>query len=85
MKAHPTPAQQRLVILCSTLCHSVWAQVYCLPDGYEVVDNSLNDIRQFINPVFSPEAVASLDAGTRSKTALLCRCPFRLLDIDMLG
>lgn len=37
-------------------------QVFALPDGYEVVDQSLQDIKQVLNPTFSREDVASLDA-----------------------
>ncbi len=35
--------------------------VYCLPDGYEVVERSLDDIRYVLNPTFSAEEVARLD------------------------
>eukprot|EP00878_Enallax_costatus_P018685 GHUV01019684.1.p4 GENE.GHUV01019684.1~~GHUV01019684.1.p4 ORF type:complete len:112 (+),score=22.68 GHUV01019684.1:2754-3089(+) len=30
-------------------------KVYCLPDNYEVVDRSLDDIRAVLNPKFTPE------------------------------
>jgi U4/U6.U5 tri-snRNP-associated protein 2 len=36
-------------------------QIYCLPDGYEVFDASLADIRDMLDPRFSAERVASLD------------------------
>lgn len=32
-------------------------QVYCLPDGYEVEDRSLEVIRYVLNPTFKPEEV----------------------------
>jgi U4/U6.U5 tri-snRNP-associated protein 2 len=37
------------------------AKVYCLPDQYEVVDRSLDDIRHVLNPKFGREQVAELD------------------------
>ncbi|KAI9105745.1 hypothetical protein DFS34DRAFT_27631 [Phlyctochytrium arcticum] len=36
-------------------------KVYILPDGYEVIDNTLNDIKYVLNPTFTPEQVALLD------------------------
>jgi len=36
-------------------------RVYCLPDGYEVVDQSLRDIQNMLAPVFSKEMVSTLD------------------------
>jgi hypothetical protein len=36
-------------------------QVYCLPDGYEVVERSLDDIRYVLNPTFTAQEVARLD------------------------
>ncbi len=37
------------------------AQVYCLPDNYEVADRSLDDVRYMLNPRFAPQDVARLD------------------------
>lgn len=37
------------------------AKVYCLPDGYEVLDRSLDDIRYVLNPTFTPQQVAETD------------------------
>ena len=37
------------------------AQVFCLPDGYEVIERSLDDVRYVLNPTFSPCEVAGLD------------------------
>jgi len=34
---------------------------YCLPDGYEVVDTSLSDIRNMLAPSFTRQMVSSLD------------------------
>jgi len=36
-------------------------RVYCLPDGYEVVDSSLRDIQAMLNPAFEPAAISMLD------------------------
>jgi hypothetical protein len=36
-------------------------QVYCLPDGYEVVERSLDDIRYHLNPTFATQEIARLD------------------------
>eukprot|EP00903_Cladosiphon_okamuranus_P010294 g9744.t1 len=39
-------------------------RVYCLPDSYEVVDSSLEDIQRALDPRYSVEAIASLDKNT---------------------
>lgn len=36
-------------------------KVYCLPDGYEIIDPSLDDIRHVLNPRFSREQVIQID------------------------
>jgi hypothetical protein len=38
-------------------------QVFCLPDGYEVVERSLDDIRHVLDPAFTPSDVAALDSS----------------------
>lgn len=35
--------------------------VYCLPDNYEVIDHSLDDIRHVLNPLFTKAEVTQLD------------------------
>lgn len=35
--------------------------MFCLPDGYEVVERSLDDIRHVLDPTFSSADVAALD------------------------
>ncbi|KAL6762204.1 ubiquitin-specific protease 39 [Haematococcus lacustris] len=45
-------------------------RVYCLPDGYEVVDRSLDDVRYMLNPQFSPQDVAKLDKDVTWARAL---------------
>lgn len=39
-------------------------KIYCLPDDYEVVDSSLSDIQYLLNPRFTKEQIATLDANT---------------------
>jgi len=36
-------------------------RVYCLPDGYEVVDQSLQDIQSLLFPTYDKETVSTLD------------------------
>lgn len=36
---------------------AAFLQVYCLPDNYEVVDRSMDDIRAVLNPTFTREQV----------------------------
>ncbi|CAL8104347.1 unnamed protein product [Calicophoron daubneyi] len=38
---------------------------YCLPDDYEIIDGSLEDIIYLLNPTFTPADIASLDTNTR--------------------
>ena len=38
-------------------------RVFCLPDGYEVLDRSLDDIRHVLKPRFGCDAVRALDRG----------------------
>ncbi|CAL8469242.1 g8783 [Coccomyxa elongata] len=40
-------------------------RVYCLPEGYEVDDRSLDAIRYVLNPTFTPEKIAALDTDAR--------------------
>lgn len=40
-------------------------QVYCLPEGYEVVDPSLEDIRHVLHPKFTKSQVEQLDRSKR--------------------
>merc|ERR1719379_1950990 len=44
-------------------------KVWCLPDGYEVEDCSLDDIRSLLKPTFTAKEIASLDLKPKwSKT-----------------
>ncbi|KAL6011897.1 hypothetical protein ACLOJK_002363 [Asimina triloba] len=45
-------------------------KVYCLPDGYEINDPSLDDIRHVLNPRFTKEQVAQLDTNKQWSRAL---------------
>ena len=43
--------------------HTGDGRVWCLPDGYEVVDESLKDIQYALAPTFPPAAIAGLDGS----------------------
>lgn len=45
-------------------------KVYCLPDGYEVNDPSLDDIRHVLNPRFVREQVVQIDKNKQWSRAL---------------
>ncbi|KAG9452791.1 hypothetical protein H6P81_005695 [Aristolochia fimbriata] len=45
-------------------------KVYCLPDGYEINDPSLDDIRHVLNPRFTREQVEQLDKKKQWSRAL---------------
>ncbi|XP_057544297.1 uncharacterized protein LOC130823624 [Amaranthus tricolor] len=45
-------------------------KVYCLPDGYEINDPSLDDIRHVLNPRFTTEQVEQLDRSKLWSRAL---------------
>ena len=51
----------------ATLCgHHMFAhldtcKIYCLPDNYEVVDSSLDDVIRCLKPSFTPERISQLD------------------------
>ena len=53
-------------------------QVYCLPDSYEVLDRSLDDIRYVLNPLFTRQGVAAVDQVGRGQL----RCD--LADLPLL-
>lgn len=42
-------------------------RVYCLPDDYEVIDSSLDDIKRLIRPVFTVDQVARIDSGSQQQ------------------
>ncbi|KAI8456807.1 hypothetical protein BY996DRAFT_6946662 [Phakopsora pachyrhizi] len=43
----------------------VTEKVYVLPDGYEVSDPSLEDIKYLLNPTFTPDLLKKLDSGVQ--------------------
>ncbi len=43
---------------------------YCLPDGYEIVDRSLDDIRHVLDPRFTPSEIAAMDSRAQWRRAL---------------
>lgn len=45
-------------------------KIYCLPDDYEVVDPSLDDIKANMRPSFTKEQIKGLDSRTRTSLAL---------------
>ncbi|KAK4748089.1 hypothetical protein SAY87_014675 [Trapa incisa] len=45
-------------------------KVYCLPDGYEINDPSLDDIRHVLNPRFTKEQVEQLERNKQWSRAL---------------
>lgn len=45
-------------------------RVYCLPDGYEINDPSLDDIRHVLNPRFNKKQVEDLDRNKQWSRAL---------------
>ncbi|KAI3901872.1 hypothetical protein MKW92_040769 [Papaver armeniacum] len=51
--------------------HSLEAKkVYCLPDGYEINDPSLDDIRRVLNPRYSGEQIVQLEKNNQWSKAL---------------
>ncbi|VFQ62623.1 unnamed protein product [Cuscuta campestris] len=45
-------------------------KIYCLPDGYEIIDSSLDDIRHVLYPRFSQKQVEEFDKNTQWSRAL---------------
>ncbi|KAG5184893.1 hypothetical protein JKP88DRAFT_257423 [Tribonema minus] len=44
--------------------HLETSKIYCLPDNYEVVDSSLDDIKRALFPSYAPRDMAALDRNT---------------------
>ena len=51
-------------------------KVYCLPDGYEVIDSSLNDITFVLKPQFQKDEVSRFDVEAKTSHDLL-RKPYQ--------
>ncbi|KYQ92771.1 SAP DNA-binding domain-containing protein [Tieghemostelium lacteum] len=45
-------------------------KIYCLPDDYEVIDSSLDDIKYLLNPTYSKEQIQKLDENSKYSRAL---------------
>jgi U4/U6.U5 tri-snRNP-associated protein 2 len=45
-------------------------RIYCLPEDYEVIDSSLDDIKRLLSPTFTREMVASLDREVQMSRTL---------------
>lgn len=43
---------------------------YCLPDNYEIVDSSLDDIKYVLNPTFTSDHIRSLDTSDKLSRAI---------------
>jgi len=43
---------------------------YCLPDNYEIIDSSLEDIKYLLQPTFSKEHIKKLDSTSKVSRAL---------------
>uniref|UniRef100_A0A8D8S0N9 ubiquitinyl hydrolase 1 n=1 Tax=Cacopsylla melanoneura TaxID=428564 RepID=A0A8D8S0N9_9HEMI len=43
---------------------------YCLPDNYEIVDSSLDDIKYVLNPTFTTEQIKQLDTSDKTSRAI---------------
>ena len=55
---HSTQTGHRMFINLGT------TRIFCLPENYEVVDSSLDDIVRCLRPRFAPERISALDATT---------------------
>ncbi|KRX44735.1 U4/U6.U5 tri-snRNP-associated protein 2 [Trichinella britovi] len=42
---------------------------YCLPDNYEIIDSSLDDIKYVLKPTYSPEHISTLSSNTKLSRA----------------
>eukprot|EP01132_Coremiostelium_polycephalum_P004532 gene4532-5648_t len=45
-------------------------KIYCLPDDYEVIDASLDDIKYLLNPTFTSTQIKNLDTNSTYSRAL---------------
>ncbi|KAK6633805.1 U4/U6.U5 tri-snRNP-associated protein 2 [Polyplax serrata] len=43
---------------------------YCLPDNYEIIDSSLDDIKYVLNPTFTSEHINNLDQSNKLSRAI---------------
>jgi len=73
-RGHGSPAETHSV----QVNHHVFmnlqdARIFCLPDNYEVMDSSLEDIQYNLKPVFTKEEISSLDEHDMKKSDLFGR------------
>ena len=59
---------------CCQMSHHVFINLitlkfYCLPDNYEVIDSSLDDIKYVLNPTFTNEQILQLDKNVKMSRA----------------
>ena len=40
------------------------SRAYCIPDGYEIINSSLDDIKKCMNPEFSSEDILDINSNT---------------------
>ncbi|KAF2072126.1 hypothetical protein CYY_006571 [Polysphondylium violaceum] len=45
-------------------------KIYCLPDDYEVIDSSLDDIKYLLNPTYTKQQIENLDKNSKYSRAL---------------
>ncbi|XP_047117566.1 U4/U6.U5 tri-snRNP-associated protein 2 [Schistocerca piceifrons] len=43
---------------------------YCLPDNYEIIDSSLDDIKYVLNPTFTSEQISAMDTSDKLSRAI---------------
>ncbi|XP_017771109.1 PREDICTED: U4/U6.U5 tri-snRNP-associated protein 2 isoform X2 [Nicrophorus vespilloides] len=43
---------------------------YCLPDNYEIIDSSLDDIKYLLNPIFTEDQIKMLDVSSKLTRAI---------------
>ena len=46
---------------------------YCLPDNYEIIDPSLNDIIYVLNPTFTNDLIKKFETSGKGKLFILIR------------
>ena len=61
---HSVQMSHHVYINLSTL------KFYCLPDNYQVIDSSLDDIKYVLNPTFTQDQIKVLDVNTKMSRAL---------------
>ena len=60
---HALDVDHRVFLNLSTL------KFYCLPENYEIIDPSLEDIQYVLKPTYSPEHIKQIDKNTKMSLA----------------